>query len=120
MPVCKNIDRFSAQTKTSVFTVTNNLRRKEYVMATQTSTIINRLNLDLMSPETKLEQMGVEELAQKCAHETDLFFAQREYDPSYGFELFRRAVRNKDERAFEVVMALYQPLVARWVKRQQD
>jgi RNA polymerase sigma factor (sigma-70 family) len=86
-------------------------------MNTRTFTLINGVNADLMSHETKLQHMTVEDLAQKCAQETDLFFNHHDYDPSYCFELFRRAVRNKDERALEVVITLYQPLVARWVDK---
>src|SRR5689334_24564640 len=86
-------------------------------METQISTLVNGVNVDLMSHETKLQHMTVEDLAQKCAKETDLFFNHHDYDPSYGFELFRRAVRNKDERALEEVITLYQPLVARWVDK---
>jgi len=86
-------------------------------MITQTSTLVNDVNVDLMSHKTKLQHMAVEDLAQKCAQETDLFFTHHDYDSSYGFELFRRAVRNKDERALEVVITQYQPLVARWVDR---
>lgn len=89
-------------------------------MNTQTSFLLNGVHVDLMSHETKLEHMAVEDLAQKCAQETDLFFTHHDYDSSYGFELFRRAVRNKDERALEVVITQYQPLVARWVYRWID
>ena len=89
-------------------------------MNTQTSILVNGVNVDLMSPETKLEHMAVEDLAQRCAQETDLFFSHHDYDSSYGFELFRRAVRNKDERALEAVITQYQPLVARWVNRWMD
>ena len=89
-------------------------------MNTQTSTPVNGVNVDLMSPETKLQHMAVEELAQKCAQETDHFFTHHDCDSSYCFELFRRAVRNRDERALEVVITQYQPLVARWVDKHPD
>ena len=89
-------------------------------MNTQTSILLNGVHVDLMSHETKLEHMALEDLAQKCAQETDLFFTHHDCDSSYGFELFRRAVRNKDERALEVVITQYQPLVARWVNRLID
>jgi DNA-directed RNA polymerase specialized sigma24 family protein len=84
-------------------------------MITRTSPLVTGVNVAPVSHETKLQHMAVEELAWRCAQETDLFFTHQDYDPSYCFELFRRAVRNKDERALEVVIALYQPLVARWV-----
>lgn len=89
-------------------------------MITQTSTLVNDVNVDFMSHEIKLQHMSLEDLAQKCAQETDRFFTHHDYDSSYGFELFRRAVRNKDECALEVVIAQYQPLVARWVNRWMD
>jgi RNA polymerase sigma factor (sigma-70 family) len=89
-------------------------------MNTQASTLVNDVNVDFMSHETKLQHMAVGDLAQKCAQETDLFFNHHDYDSSYGFELFRRAVRNKDEGALEVVITQYQPLVARWVDKHPD
>jgi hypothetical protein len=70
-----------------------------------------------MSQETKLQQIAVEELARKCAQETSLYFARQDSDSSYCFELFRRAIQNKDERALEVLLVQYQPLVALWVDK---
>jgi RNA polymerase sigma factor (sigma-70 family) len=70
-----------------------------------------------MSHEIKLQQMSVADLAQICAQETDLYFTHHDYDSSYCFELFRRAIRNNDEHALEVIIIQYQPLVARWVDR---
>ncbi len=70
-----------------------------------------------MHHEIKLQHMSVADLAQKCAQETDLYFTHHDYDSSYCFELFRRAILNNDERALEVVIVQYQPLVARWVDR---
>ena len=70
-----------------------------------------------MSHETNPKSMDVDDLAGRCAQETDLFFTRQDHDSSYCFELFRRAIQNKDERAFEVVVAQYQPLVARWVEK---
>jgi len=73
-----------------------------------------------MSHETKLQHMAMAELAQRCAQETDLYFNRKDFDSSYCFELFRRAIRNNDERALEVVIVQYQPLVARWVEKWMD
>lgn len=70
-----------------------------------------------MSHEMNPEQMPVESLAQKCAQETDFYFNHKNYDSRYCFELFRRAIRNNDERALEVVIVQYQPLVIHWVER---
>ena len=70
-----------------------------------------------MSHENELHQLPVEDLAQKCAQETDSYFNHKNYDSRYCFELFRRAIRDNDERALEMVIVQYQPLVARWVDR---
>ena len=70
-----------------------------------------------MSDDNELQHMPVADLAQKCAQETDLFFAHHDSDSKYCFELFRRAIGNNDERALEIVIVQYQPLVARWVDR---
>ena len=70
-----------------------------------------------MSDENELQGMAVADLAQRCAQETDLYFSHQNYDSAYCFELFRRAIRNNDERALEVLIVQYQPLVVRWVDR---
>ena len=70
-----------------------------------------------MSHENGLEHMPVEDLAQKCAQETDLYFHHQNYDSRYCFELFRRAIRNNDEGALQVLILQYQPLVTNWVER---
>lgn len=73
-----------------------------------------------MHHENDLQRMAVGDLAQRCAQETDLYFTHQDYDSRYCFELFRRAIRNNDERALEVVIVQYQPLVARWVDKWMD
>jgi len=73
-----------------------------------------------MSHENELQQMPVPELAHKCAQETDLYFTHQDYDSRYCFELFRRAIKDNDERALEVLIVQYQPLVARWVDKWMD
>jgi DNA-directed RNA polymerase specialized sigma24 family protein len=70
-----------------------------------------------MSQEINLQHMSVDDLAQRCSQETDLFFGHHDSDSSFCFELFRRAIGKSDERALEVVIVQYQPLVARWVDR---
>jgi DNA-directed RNA polymerase specialized sigma24 family protein len=53
---------------------------------------------------------------QRCAHETERFFQQQTNDPRYCFELLRRAIEDRCQRAWEFVYAQYQPLVTSWVK----
>ena len=59
----------------------------------------------------------LEDIAQRCAHETDRFFHQQESDPRYCFELLRRAIVDRCQRAWEFAYAQYQPLVTSWVRR---
>lgn len=73
-----------------------------------------------MSHENEVQHMAVADLAQRCAQETDLYFNHQNYDSTYCFELFRRAIRNNDEHALEVVIVQYHPLVARWVDKWMD
>jgi len=70
-----------------------------------------------MSDENELQHMAVENLATRCAQETDLYFNSKGFDPRYCFELFRRAIESKDGQAWGVLMLQYQPLVARWVEK---
>ena len=70
-----------------------------------------------MSHENELQRMAVADLAQRCVQETDFYFNHKNYDSKYCFELFRRAIQNRDGEAWGLVMLQYQPLVARWVDR---
>lgn len=59
----------------------------------------------------------IEQLAQRCAEETERFFGKRQApDNRFCFELFRRAFVEKSEAAWECVYQNYQPLVASWIR----
>jgi DNA-directed RNA polymerase specialized sigma24 family protein len=64
-----------------------------------------------------LAQLSLSGIAHRCAQETQLFFQRRHHDPSYCFELFRRAIVNHCQRAWELVYEQYRPQVASWVQR---
>jgi hypothetical protein len=70
-----------------------------------------------MSHETDLQQMAVADLAQRCADETELYFHHQTHDTQYCFELFRRAIRERDQSSWEVICLQYQPLVTGWVRQ---
>jgi hypothetical protein len=70
-----------------------------------------------MSHKTYLEQMAVADLAQRCADETELYFHHRNHDTQYCFELFRRAIRERDQASWEMICLQYQPLVTGWVRQ---
>ena len=70
-----------------------------------------------MSHETSLQNMTVTDLALKCGQETESYFQHRSHDTRYCFELFRRAIRDRDRFAWDTICLQYQPLVTGWVRQ---
>lgn len=70
-----------------------------------------------MSQQTELRALALAGIAQRCARETELFFQRRRFDPRYCLELFRRAIVDRSQGAWELAYAQYRPLVAGWVQR---
>ena len=70
-----------------------------------------------MSDRTDVRLLTLTGVAHRCARETRLFFQDRRSDPRYCFELFRRAIAERDQRAWELIYAQYCSLVVGWVKR---
>jgi DNA-directed RNA polymerase specialized sigma24 family protein len=62
-------------------------------------------------------QLTISGLRHRCAEESDRFFRQQPYDPWYCFELFRRAILEQNERAWDMLYRQYRPLVTGWVER---
>jgi hypothetical protein len=56
-------------------------------------------------------------LRHRCAIESDRFFSRQEHDPRYCFELFRRAINDHNQQAWQFVYEQYRPLVSGWVER---
>lgn len=65
----------------------------------------------------ELEPLTLAGVAHHCAQETERFFHRQQHDPRYCFELFRRAIIDRSQRAWELVYRQYRPLVAGWVER---
>ena len=72
-----------------------------------------------MSRENKTTNLSLTDLARICAEETELFFQHRDHDTRYCFELFRRAIRENDQTAWEIIYEQYQSLVTGWVRQHQ-
>lgn len=72
-----------------------------------------------MSRESKNKNLELSDLARICAEETELFFQHRDHDTRYCFELFRRAIRENDQTAWEIIYEQYQSLVTGWVRQHQ-
>ena len=62
-------------------------------------------------------QMRLAALASRCAVESDHFYRGRPYDSRFAYELFRRALVERDEQAWEHLYAQYGMLVESWVRR---
>ena len=72
-----------------------------------------------MPSRDAFHSLSMASLAQHCAEESDHFFHRREHDPRYCFELFRRAIVKRDERAWSYLCDNYRPLVSGWVRRNR-
>ena len=70
-----------------------------------------------MSTEIDLRSLTLADVAQRCARETEFFFQHQDHDSRYCFELFRRAILEHDQSAWEMIHIQYQPLVSGWIQR---
>lgn len=64
-----------------------------------------------------LTTLSIDQLAQCCRQETNNFSTGQAYDDAYGLELFRRAIFQHNQAAWQAIYVQYQPLVAYWVQR---
>ncbi len=69
-----------------------------------------------MFSESDPQLLTLAGIAHRCAQETERFFQRQSHDPRYCFELFRRAILEHDQLAWELIDTQYQPLVAGWVQ----
>ncbi len=70
-----------------------------------------------VNSQIDLQTLALADITHRCARETELFFQRKSYDPRYCFELWRRAIMERDQLAWEHVYDQYCPLVTGWVKR---
>jgi DNA-directed RNA polymerase specialized sigma24 family protein len=80
----------------------------------------NNRNLDSEGPLAELNDLHSLSLGgvqHRCAEESERFFQRRSCDPRFCFELFRRAVLEHDQHAWEMIHHQYYPLVMSWVQR---
>lgn len=68
-----------------------------------------------IQPEPKV--MSLSGLSHRCREESEHFFHHRAHDPSYCYELFRRAIYTRDDQAWACIYQQYRPLVTSWVTR---
>ncbi len=70
-----------------------------------------------MVSENPLDDLSLAVIARRCAEESDLFYSKRPYDPRYCYEIFRRAIVDRDNAAWDQVYRQYRPQLIRWVTR---
>lgn len=70
-----------------------------------------------MPEPNDLHSLSLSGIQHRCAEESDHFFQKRNYDPRFCFEIFRRAVLDHNQRAWELVHQQYYSLVMSWVQR---
>jgi DNA-directed RNA polymerase specialized sigma24 family protein len=61
--------------------------------------------------------MDLTSLARRALAESRRFYRHEEYDPRYAYELFRRALVERDDAAWAMIFEQYTPLVEHWVRR---
>ncbi len=67
-----------------------------------------------------LSKLNISSLAHLCRQATDRYFQHEAYDDSFCLELFRRAITEKDETAWTVIIGQYENLVLSWVQRHHS
>ena len=71
----------------------------------------------LAASPVDLRKMSLATLATRCGIESEHFYRGRSFDPCFAYELFRRALVERDEQAWEYVYGHYSLLVESWVRR---
>jgi hypothetical protein len=81
---------------------------------------LNRLPIN-QNPgdETEIdpEQLDLNTLARRCATESERFYRGQNHDTRFSYELFRRALVERNEAAWEQLYRHYSGLVEGWVRR---
>ncbi len=62
-------------------------------------------------------QMDLSTLMRRCASESERFYRGQQHDTRYSYELFRRALVDRNEAAWEQLYYHYNGLVEGWVRR---
>jgi hypothetical protein len=62
-----------------------------------------------------LTTLSNEDLAQRCAEETEKFNSRQENNPEFCFELMRRALADESDEAFTRIYQIYERQVLNWV-----
>jgi DNA-directed RNA polymerase specialized sigma24 family protein len=64
-----------------------------------------------------IQNLTLSGISHRCAQESDRFFNRKEHDPRFCYELFRRAILDQNQIAWDRILSQYQRLVTHWVER---
>lgn len=67
--------------------------------------------------QRQVQDMSASELATACREQTQRFLRDKTSDDTYGMELWRRAIEERDELAWEALVAQYRGLVIASIRR---
>lgn len=70
-----------------------------------------------MSPIDELSLLPFHSLCNRCHRESERFFTQKEHDPRFCYELFRRAFVHGNQQAWGCLYEQYHKLALSWVTR---
>lgn len=61
--------------------------------------------------------LNISSVSHRCAKEQRDYLRRRSFDPRFCFELFRRALAESEQEAWENILEIFSPLVSGWVLR---
>lgn len=67
--------------------------------------------------DATLKTLDLATLVQRCATESERFYRGQQHDTRFSYELFRRALVDRDESAWEQLYLHYSGLVEGWIRR---
>jgi DNA-directed RNA polymerase specialized sigma24 family protein len=67
--------------------------------------------------DAAMAEMDLAALVRRCATESERFYRGQQHDTRYSYELFRRALVERDESAWEQLYLHYSGLVEGWIRR---
>ncbi len=62
----------------------------------------------------ELNALSIANLQQRCQEQSERFFKRLHYDASYCYEIFHRAIVNRNDLAWEALVSQYTPQLRRW------
>ncbi len=65
-----------------------------------------------------IKQISLTGLIERCRHETEQYLRHEPYDPRYCFEIWRRAIVERDEVAWDTLVNQYHTFVRRWLTQR--